>query len=73
MEVARWPVVVAWTVGLPAVQAWACVDADFDGYTDVACGGSDCDDSAYCMLCHDHSKAFMVPGPTSSYEGVGTP
>jgi len=30
-------------------------------------------DNGYCMLCHDHSRAFMVPGPTSEYETPGVP
>jgi len=33
-------------VTLPsAVQAQTCPDADGDGYTDIACGGTDCDDT----------------------------
>ncbi len=30
-------------------------------------------DGAYCMICHDHNRAFMKPGPTQQYEQNVTP
>ena len=46
MDGIEWRVMmgVAVLLSLPVV-AWPCVDADFDGYEAVACGGTDCDDA----------------------------